>query len=150
MKSIRMGAAVAALSIVAFETRTFDPNGPCPWFKVPPEPQPDGSTKRRATGTFARVDVPRRVRGRFNRRADFSSVSCADWNAANDVDREWMIDRIKGFVGGSVNDHEKVVGYGDTLAFHQADALFNSWCRRSYGQSFLLYKLYAYAAVFSE
>ena len=41
--------------VAAFETRMFDPNGPCPWFKTPPEPQPGGGAKASESGSaFAR------------------------------------------------------------------------------------------------
>jgi hypothetical protein len=76
-----------------------------------------------------------------------SGLSCADWNASGAEDRAWLVAKITEFVGGVVVDGEKVVGYGDTLTTEQANDLFNSTCRAGYAQSFLLYKLYSYAAV---
>ena len=141
--------------VAAFETRNFDPNGPCPWFKTPPEPKPGGSgsgsgPKARASFTPVQADVPRRVGGRIDRRSDFSGVSCTEWNRANDTDRAWLIDRVSQFVGGVVVDGEKAVGYGDTLTTAQANALFDTQCRKRYAQGFLLYKLYSYAAVVTD
>jgi hypothetical protein len=137
--------------VVAFETRNFDPNGPCPWFKTPPEPQPGGGEGSGGSGfDLPAATVARRVEGPLNRRADLSGVSCTQWNASNDEDRAWLVGAIKDFAGGPVVDGEKVVGYGDTLTAQQANSLFDNQCRASYAQSFLLYKLYTYAAALSE
>ena len=48
--------------------------------------------------------------------------------------------------GGTVNDDNKVVGYGDVLTTEQANELFEGWCPKRYAQGFVLYKLYTYAA----
>jgi hypothetical protein len=143
-----------ASCVAAFETRTFDPNGPCPWFKTPPEPQPgQGSSGPGQPGfplpTPART-VPRRIQGDYNRRRDLSGVQCADWNAADDEDRAWIVEAVTEFAGGVVVDHEKAVGYGDTLTPEQANGLFNTTCRNRYAQRFVLYKLYTYAAALTE
>src|SRR5688500_1255528 len=68
--------------VVAFETRTFDPNGPCPWFKTPPEPEPGGGGAAQQSSAFARLPSgPARVEKRpLNRFADMSGVTCTDWN----------------------------------------------------------------------
>ena len=82
--------------VAAFETRTFDPNGPCPWFKTPPEPQPGGGTAARSRGAAFDCRHGRSCRGTssgpINRRSDLSGVSCTDWNAAGDDDRAWLVD----------------------------------------------------------
>ncbi len=138
--------------VAAFETRNFDPNGPCPWFKTPPEPQPGGKSARAASSSFTpfEADVPRRAGGPFDRRTSFSMVSCADWNAADDADRAFIVQKVAAFVGGVVVDGEKAVGYGDTLTTGQANALFDTTCRKRYAQGFVLYKLYSYAAAVTE
>ena len=139
--------------VVAFETRNFDPDGPCPWFKTPEEPQPGegGSGGGILTAfTVEPAPVPRRITGEFSRGEDLSGVSCADWNAATDADRTWLVERIEAFAGGVVVDGEKIVGYGDTLTTAQAHDQFDGACRYSYAQGFLLYKLYTYAAVLSR
>ena len=136
--------------MAAFETRTFDPNGPCPWFKTPPEPQPGQSSSSAESGgafTAPTAIVTRHVNGALDRRSDFSAISCADWNAANDTDRAWLVARVAEFVGGVVVDEKEAVGYGDTLPTARANDLFNSTCQNEYAQGFLLYKLYSYAAV---
>ncbi len=137
--------------VAAFETRNFDPNGPCPWFKTPPEPQPGGGPSEPTTPFLATpATVARKVEGPLNRRRDLSGVQCADWNAADDEDRKWLVGAVRDFVGGVVVDGERAVGYGDVLADDQANGLFNTSCRHRYAQSFVLYKLYSYAAVLTD
>ncbi|HEX8083221.1 MAG TPA: right-handed parallel beta-helix repeat-containing protein [Solirubrobacteraceae bacterium] len=142
--------------VAAFETRTFDPNGPCPWFKQPPEPQPkSGGGGRRSGGGVGlplslMQSVQRNVTGPFDRRSDFSYVTCADWMASSDEDRAWIVAKVREFAGGVVVDEEKAVGYGDTLSDEQANDLYNTTCSRKYGQGFVLYKLYTYAAAVTD
>ena len=142
--------------VAAFETRNFDPEGPCPWFKTPPEPQPgngpggrepsSGSSSPTPAFTPPVPLVPRRVDGPIDRRSDFSGVSCTDWNRASDADRAWIVDMVSAFAGGVVVDHEKAVGYGDTLTDEQAYRLYDGQCAQRHAQGFVLYKLYTYAA----
>jgi len=136
--------------VAAFESRSFDPNGPCPWFKTPPEPQPGGDSQGAgANDAFTPVVPVRRstaAKRPIDRRSDFSAVSCADWNAAGATDRAWIIQKLKEFLGGAVVDGERVVGYGDTLTTQQATQLFDNWCPNTYADAFVLYKLYSYAA----
>jgi hypothetical protein len=145
-----LGACVAA-----FESRTFDPNGPCPWFKTPPEPQPHsgGSRARTASASQAfmpfEAEVPRSPDGAIDRRSDLSGVSCAQWNTAGDDGRAWIVAKIREFAGGVVVDGNKVIGHGDVLTTEQANDLFDSWCPKRYAQGFVLYKLYTYAAAVS-
>ena len=139
-----------ASCVAAFETRTFDPNGPCPWFKTPPEPQPGQRSPSPSQPGLPFIAPPktvsRRVEGDYNRRRDLSGVQCADWNAADDEDRAWLVSAVEEFAGGVVVDGEKAVGYGDVLTAKQANGLFNTTCRNRYAQSFVLYKLYTYGA----
>ena len=144
-----------ASCVAAFETRTFDPNGPCPWFKTPPEPQPghSGNASRSSSRTAFTSLAPRVSRsstGWIDPRSDLSSVNCTDWNKAGDAGRAWIVDKIRVFAGGEVNDHEKVIGYGDTLTTRQANALFNTTCSERHARAFVLYKLYTYAAMMTD
>jgi hypothetical protein len=139
--------------VVAFETRTFDPNGPCPWFKTPPEPQPGQSSGAASSGsvfTATARAADTRAKRPLNRRSDMSGTSCADWNASGAEDRAWLIAKITEFVGGVVVDGDGVVGYGDVLTTDQANDLFNGACGPDYAQGFLLYKLFSYAAVLTD
>ncbi|MFL5844935.1 MAG: right-handed parallel beta-helix repeat-containing protein [Solirubrobacteraceae bacterium] len=139
--------------IAAFETRSFDENGPCPWFKTPAEPQPAGSraAERSAVMTSPfQAEVPMYAEGSVDKRSDFSGLSCAQWNTAGDEGRSWIVGKITDFAGGSVVDGSKIVGYGDTLSAENATDLFNAWCPKQYAQGFVLYKLYTYAAAVSK
>jgi hypothetical protein len=138
--------------LAAFETRTFDPNGPCPWFKTPPEPQPGNSPSARVSGSaFSLPSAPvARVLKPLDRRADMSGVSCADWNSSDADDRAWLLEKVSEFVGGVVVDEEKAVGYGDVLTTEQANRLFNTTCATEVAQGFLLYKLFSWAAVYTD
>ncbi len=139
--------------VAAFETRMFDPNGPCPWFKTPPEPQPGGGAAASRSGTvFARpaATVQRRDAGPLDRSRDLSGVTCSDWNAAGDGDRKWLVSAVTAFAGGVVVDGEKAVGYGDVFTTGQANDLYDTTCRNRYARGFVLYKLYTYAAAVTK
>ena len=148
---VQTGELVSCLA--AFETRTFDPNGPCPWFKTPPEPQPGDSSSARASGSAfsaPSAPAPRSEIVPLDRRSDMSGISCAEWNSSSAEDRDWLLEKVSEFVGGVVVDEEKAVGYGDVLTREQANALFNSTCSSEVAQGFLLYKLFSYAAVLTD
>jgi hypothetical protein len=142
--------------LAAFETREFDPTGSCPWFKTPPEPQPGQSSspvpavRAAAFESPFRREVPVPLDGAIDKRSDLSGVSCVQWNYAGADGRAWLVERIRKFAGGVVNDGEKDIGHGNTLTDQQATDLFNDWCPRDYAQGFVLYKLYTYAAMAVE
>ena len=140
--------------LASFETRQFDEDGPCPWFKTPPEPQPANDTGMGArSAAFAapfEPEVAVTADSAIDRRSDFSGVSCAEWNVADASSRAWLIDAITGFAGGEVNDATRIVGYGDVLSADEAAGLFDTWCPKRYAQGFVLYKLYTYAAAVSK
>jgi hypothetical protein len=138
--------------VVAFETRNFDPNGPCPWFKTPPEPGPGGARAATARSTFGQLPRPADTTAKrpLDRRSDLSGLSCGQWNASGPDDRAWIVAKITEFVGGVVVDGEGVVGYGDVLTTEQANGLFNAACGEGYADAFLLYKLFSYAAVLTD
>ena len=107
--------------IAAFETRMFDPNGPVPVVQDAVR-APARCRQPRHHRPRGRVRAGRsrpRCRGRpaatSTGARDLSGVSCAQWNAAGDSGRAWLVDKITEFAGGLVNDGTKIVGYGDTL-----------------------------------
>jgi hypothetical protein len=139
--------------VLAFETRNFDPEGPCPWFKQPEEPQPnDNPMGSRSASRTANPFAPQFVKqlpledGAVDKRADLSGVNCANWRLAGDEGRDWLVDVITRFAGGDVNGPTSKLGQGNTLPADTAKAMFNSWCVNDYAQGFLLYKLYTYSA----
>jgi hypothetical protein len=74
---------------------------------------------------------------------------CQDWNAAqSDSDRQLLIDKIRAFIGGPVNDATTQIGYGPRLTDAQASKLYDYWCGYRFAQHFLLYKLYVFSADF--
>jgi hypothetical protein len=141
--------------VAAFETRQFDENSSCPWFKTPPEPQPKGGGGNKASGSNPALSplpraVTRSASGWIDPRSDFSGVDCTNWNTAGDAGRAWIVEKVKDFVGGVVVDGEKIVGYGDVLTDEQANDLFNTTCSQGYARGFVLYKLYSYAAAVTD
>jgi hypothetical protein len=76
---------------------------------------------------------------------------CHDWNAAqSDANRQILIDRIRAFVGGSINGSTTKLGHGPRLGDAQTAKLFDFWCGYGYAQNFLLYKLYSFSADFQS
>jgi hypothetical protein len=140
-----------ASCVAAFETRQFDPNGPCPWFKTPDEPQPSGKARAATRSTsgsafdFPAANRPRAV-DRLDKRGGLGSANCSTWISSSEADRAWIVDNVTRFAGGPVLDGEKIVGYGDTLSAQDARTLFDGWCGQRFARGFLLYKLYTYAA----
>src|SRR3954452_25219525 len=73
--------------MAAFDSRQFDPNGPCPWFTLPAERQPRGAPAASVARGAAfeppfQASVPMYRNGYLDKRADLSGVSCAQWNTA--------------------------------------------------------------------
>jgi hypothetical protein len=135
--------------VAAFETRNFDPNGPCPWIRPPANP--DGGSGEstqlikpfaaRATPTvsrFALEDVP------------LGQMTCTDWNRARSDQRAPLVAKIRGFAGGVVNDGSHDLGTGAVLTYAEAERLYEAWCGNAFAQDFLLYKLYTHAAAFGH
>ena len=149
--------------VAAFETRNFDPNGPCPWIRSPSEPQP-GRSSGGPGGGGGLPELP--VLGRYSyappatpagdgdpSRQDpvpLSQASCSDWHAQDAAGRAELAGRIRAFAGGVVNTGSEDVGTGAVLSHADAQRLFASACSREYAESFLLYKLYTHAAAFSR
>jgi hypothetical protein len=144
-----------ASCVAAFETRQFDPNGPCPWFKTPDEPQPSGKARAATRSTsgsafdFPAANRPRAA-DKLDKRGGLGSANCSTWISSSEADRAWIIANVTRFAGGPVLDGEKIVGYGDTLSAEEARTLFDGWCGQRFARGFLLYKLYTYAAAVSN
>ena len=158
-----------ASCVAAFETRNFDPDGPCPWIRTPSEPQPGrpgSGTGGGGGGGGGGLPLPGLPIARYSysppatvARADSSSqqkpvplgvVSCGDWNGADDGEQDALAARVRAFAGGVVNDGSQNVGTGAVLSAADARRLFDASCSREYAQDFLLYKLYTHAAAFSR
>jgi hypothetical protein len=93
----------------------------------------------RASGATPAANVP------------LGQTMCKDWNAAqSDANRQILIDRIRAFVGGSINSSTTKLGHGPRLSDAQTAQLFDFWCGYGYAQNFLLYKLYSFSADFQS
>jgi hypothetical protein len=150
----------------AFETRTYDQGGACPWFDPPSEPADDSSGN--PVIPLARASFPglcegeaviasctdgavraSRVRAAKRNPVPIGQLTCTDWKRADYDTQWWMTRRVRGFAGGVVVDGEKVVGSGAVLNDDDARSMYDDWCGRSYARDFLLLKLYTHAAAFA-
>ncbi|HEV3000830.1 MAG TPA: right-handed parallel beta-helix repeat-containing protein [Solirubrobacteraceae bacterium] len=138
--------------VIAFETRNFDPDGPCPWIRTPPEPRAAARTAGSGpafaplAGARTTAAAPRASRSRI----PLGQLTCTDWNGTAQPARTALLDRIRGFAGGVVNDGSRDLGTGAVLTHEQAAALYDGWCGQAYASEFLLVKLYTHAAAFSR
>ena len=143
--------------VAAFETRNFDPDGPCPWIRTPSEPSEDegggpGSglpapaLQLRAAGDGRAA----RRRSRNRQPVPLGQATCNDWNAEDPAGQTALAGRVRAFAGGVVNDGQRDVGTGAVLSAEDAHRLFETSCSREYAEDFLLYKLYTHAAAFSR
>ena len=137
--------------VAAFETRNFDPNGPCPWIRTPPEPSEssDGPPLKRYSFAPAATPAPKPKQARRDD-VPLGQVTCTEWNAEDDAGRALLAARVRAFAGGVVNDGQQNVGSGAVLSDEAAQRLFATSCAREYASDFLLYKLYTHAAAFSR
>jgi hypothetical protein len=142
------------LCAVSYASGYYDQPNPCPWLTPPSDPgdgEPamgDGPTAQppltnlpivRASGATPAANVP------------LGQTMCKDWNAAqSDANRQILIDRIRAFVGGSINSSTTKLGHGPRLSDAQTAQLFDFWCGYGYAQNFLLYKLYSFSADFQS
>ena len=146
--------------VAAFETRNFDPDGPCPWIKSPTEPQPGRSSGPGlpvlGKAGLARYSYapPARPAGDGNpsqqKPVPLGVASCSDWNAEDEAGKASLAERVRAFAGGVVNDGSRDIGTGAVLSVSDAHRLFETSCDRQYAEAFLLYKLYTHAAAFSR
>ena len=141
--------AELASCVAAFETRNYDQNGPCPWVRTPPEPQPGNGSG--PTGAFRPLSpVARTARAPRRGAVPLGQVNCTDWAGASTARRAALVQRLHGFAGGVVNDGQRDIGTGIVLTDDAAHRLYDGWCGQRYAQDFLLYKLYTYAAAFGR
>jgi hypothetical protein len=135
--------------VAAFETRNFDPNGPCPWIRPPADPDGGGGEANQLVKPFAARATT--VRSRYTlEEIPLGQMTCSDWNRAGDEQRPRLVERIRGFAGGVVNDGSHDIGTGAVLTYADAETLYDGWCANAFGQDFLLYKLYTHAAAFGH
>ena len=140
--------AELASCVAAFETRNFDPSGPCPWIRKPADPGDGGSGAMARHASFTRPAVARAARAPRRGEIPLGQTNCTDWAAAGDAGQAQLAERIRAFAGGVVNTGTENVGTGAVLTAADADAMFDGWCDRAYASDFLLYKLYTAAAAF--
>jgi hypothetical protein len=139
--------------VAAFETRNFDPNGPCPWIRSPSDPG-DGRRQARASAASQTFDLPAGPVTKFvdpvDAKLPLGQANCTDWRATPAEARAPFVQRLTAFLGGVVNDGQRNLGTGAILTFDQAQRQFDSWCSKEYARGFLLYKLYSYGAAFAN
>jgi len=137
--------------VAAFETRNFDPDGPCPWMRPPTEPGAEGGrSARMARSTFTAPARPPARDARDPATVPLGQVNCGDWNAAGPSGQPALSARLRAFAGGVVNTGQRDVGTGAVLSEEDTSALYATWCSRRYAEDFLLYKLYTHAAAFAR
>lgn len=138
--------------VAAFETRNFDPNGPCPWIRTPSEPSArQAKPVGLARYAFSPPATPATTSAEAVRNpVPLGQATCTDWNAEHTAGRAALATRIRAFAGGVVNTGSEDVGTGAVLSPDDANRLFATSCARRYAGDFLLYKLYTHAAAFSR
>ena len=139
---------------VAFETSNYDQPNPCPWVAAPQDPG-DGEPAMgggNAPGVPPLTNFPVARASGVPRQRDvpLGQTMCRDWNAAqSDTDRTILINKVRAFIGGPVNDATTQIGYGPRMNDAQTARLFDNWCGYQFAQNFLLYKLYVFSADFA-
>lgn len=138
---------------IVFETRDFDPNGPCPWVRPPSDPG-DGGQARSSTASeapFERLAAPvNRFVDPVESRLPLGQATCTDWRRTPAEARPAFVEKLRTFLGGVVNDGQQDIGTGAVLTYGETERLYDGWCSRHYARGFLLYKLYSFAAAFSH
>ena len=140
--------------VAAFETRNFDPSGPCPWIRPPADPgNGGGASQSTAVASSPFRSVPAATTARSDDAVEtvpLGQTTCRDWVRAGAAGQTALAERVRAFAGGVVNDGSKNIGTGAVLTAEDAQAMFDGWCSRAYAQEFALYKLYTHAAAFSR
>ena len=75
-------------------------------------------------------------------------ATCAEWKKADPRQREHALEELRALRGDQISGRGAGRGYGSVLRDDVAYRLFDSRCRLPNSQSFLLYKLYSFAAGF--
>ena len=136
--------------VAAFETRNFDPNGPCPWIRSPSDPG-NGAAASRSTAVDTTFYAPAPAPGPAKQNpVPLGQLSCEDWNRTAEAGRPALVDRIRGFAGGVVNSGSQDIGTGAVLTYDEARQLYGGWCRNAFAEGFLMVKLYTHAAAFGR
>lgn len=78
-----------------------------------------------------------------------SLYTCSWWNKANAGQRLELVQRLRHFAGGPVDNGSKRVGFGSVMKDNAANQLFNGRCSSGYAGAFALYKVYGAAAAFA-
>ncbi len=78
-----------------------------------------------------------------------SLYTCSWWNQADASQRLELVQRLRHFDGGTVDDGNQQVGYGSVMKDNAANQLFNGRCSSGYAGAFALYKVYGAAAAFA-
>jgi hypothetical protein len=133
--------------VAAFESRNFDPGGPCPWLNPPSDPG-DGEARSAFRQTFA-APAPMPAPATQDP-VPLGQAACVDWNRTPEEERPALVQRLRAFAGGVVSDGSRNLGTGAVLAYEEAHELYTAWCGRAYAEGFLLYKLYTHAAAFGH
>jgi hypothetical protein len=134
--------------VAAFESRDFDEGSPCPWLTPPSDPGDGQASPSAMNQPFAAPAPPPGPATQDP--IPLGILSCEDWNRTPEAERAELVQRLRGFAGGVVNDGTRNLGTGAVLAFDEANALYTGWCSKAYAQGFLLYKLYTHAAAFGH
>jgi hypothetical protein len=137
--------------VTAFETRDFDSGGPCPWLTPPSDP---GDGAKQASFSRSLFNAPARSleapRDPNRARLPLGQMVCSDWNRTPDEARGLLVQRMREFAGGVVNDGTHDIGTGAVLTYDETRRQYDGMCSRAYAEGFLLYKLYTYAAAFGH
>jgi hypothetical protein len=146
--------AELGLCAVTYESGNYGQPNPCPWLTPPTDPG-DGSPAMGGGPTaqppMTNLPIVRASGAREASNVPLGQTMCKDWNAAqSDSNRQTLIERIRAFVGGSINDATTKLGHGPQLSDLQTARLFDYWCGYGYAQNFLLYKLYSFSADFQS
>jgi hypothetical protein len=81
---------------------------------------------------------------------DLNTLACEDWRRSSPSTRRAIIEKIRGFAGGTITGEGVGKGArGAVLDDDHAYRLFEGRCREELARGFLLYKLYTHAAAFA-
>jgi hypothetical protein len=75
-------------------------------------------------------------------------ASCAEWEKAGPREREHALEELRAIRNDQISGRGAGRGYGSVLKDDVAYRLFESRCRLPSSESFLLYKMYSFAAGF--
>jgi hypothetical protein len=73
--------------------------------------------------------------------------NCADWNAADQPVREYVLERLHAIANDQITG-PGVQGRGSVLTDEQAIQMFDNRCKDPRARGFVLYKIYAFARGF--